>query len=220
MFCMYKMVVITTEAYRDAKVHTIKVGNRKLFWLKMRDVQGLKNIPDLVRKEMQSTFESKNFTEEQKREYIRTEREISKIPTDNAQIKYARSDLMKEIIKNCRVVKKCNDSINRLEKEKQREHFRILLGFYSFKENDIYQRKEYSTVLKINKVFPNEIIRDQYKASKYYIDLFFPLHKQGIEIDENAHMDRSETEERERQKIIKKETNFKFIRINPDKENL
>ena len=198
------MVVVTIEAYRNAKVRTIKVGNRKLFWVKMPDVQdplGLKNIPDLVRQKMQGIFESKNLTEEQKRKYIRTEQEISKIPTDNSQIKYARSDLTEKTIKNCRGVKKCNDSINRLEKEKQREHFRTLLGF---KENDIYQRKEYSTMLKIKKVFPNKMIGDQCKVSKCYIDFVFPLYKLGIEIDENAHMDRSETEERERQKIIKK----------------
>ena len=70
---MYKMVIITIEAYRDAKIHKIKVGNRKLFWVTMRDVQdglGLKNIPDLVRKKLQGIFESKNFTEEQKRKYI------------------------------------------------------------------------------------------------------------------------------------------------------
>ena len=64
---------------------------------------------------------------------------------------------MEKIINNCRGEKKCNDNANRLEKEKQRENFRTLLGF---KENDIYQRREYSTVLKIKKVFLSEIIRD------------------------------------------------------------
>ena len=33
------MVVITVQAYAEARVHTIKVGNRKLFWVKMIDVQ-------------------------------------------------------------------------------------------------------------------------------------------------------------------------------------
>ena len=65
---------------------------------------------------------------------------------------------MEKIIKNCSGVKKCNDSISRLEKEKQRENFRTLS---TCKIHDIYQRKGYSTVLKIRKVFPNEIIRYQ-----------------------------------------------------------
>ena len=46
-FCMhYKMVVITVEKYANAGVHTITADNKKLFWVKMIDVQkglGLKN---------------------------------------------------------------------------------------------------------------------------------------------------------------------------------
>ena len=47
------MVVITVQFYAEARVHKIKVGNKKLFWVKMTDVQkelGLKNMPDLVKK--------------------------------------------------------------------------------------------------------------------------------------------------------------------------
>ena len=36
---------------------------------------------------------------------------------------------MERIIKTCRGVKKCNDGVNRTEKRKQREDFRIILGF-------------------------------------------------------------------------------------------
>ena len=49
----------------------------------MIDVQKrlrLKNICDFVRKEIRGIFENKNFTEEQKKKYIRTESEITKIP--------------------------------------------------------------------------------------------------------------------------------------------
>ena len=39
-FCMYyKMVVITVEKYANAGVHTITVENKKLFGVKMFDVQ-------------------------------------------------------------------------------------------------------------------------------------------------------------------------------------
>ena len=68
-------------------------------------------------------------------------------------------------------------------------------------------------------MFPNEIINEQYKVNKYFIHLIFPVHRLGIEIDENGHMDRCEIKEQERQEIIKKEIVFKIIRINPDKEN-
>ena len=66
------MVVIT-----NAKVHTIAVGNRELFWIKMIDVQyglGIKSISNLVRKNIQGRYETKNPTEEQIRKYKRTEK--------------------------------------------------------------------------------------------------------------------------------------------------
>ena len=49
------MVVITVGKYANAGVHTITVENKKLFWVKMIDVQkglDLKNMPDLVKKEI------------------------------------------------------------------------------------------------------------------------------------------------------------------------
>ena len=47
------MVVITVQAYAKAGVHTIKIGNRELFWVKMIDVQKglrLKNISNVQQK--------------------------------------------------------------------------------------------------------------------------------------------------------------------------
>ena len=52
---MYKMVDISVEKYTNVKVRTIRVSNKKLFWVRMYDVQegiGVKNTPDLVRKEI------------------------------------------------------------------------------------------------------------------------------------------------------------------------
>ena len=78
---------------------------------------------------------------------------------------------MENIIKNCRGVKKCNDGLNRLDKEDQRQNFRVLLGF---KENEIHDRKEYSNVKRIKKI-SKKIITEQYRVEKYFIDLFFLL---------------------------------------------
>ena len=36
---MYKMVDIAVEKYTGVKVHTKRVRNKKLFWVKMCDVQ-------------------------------------------------------------------------------------------------------------------------------------------------------------------------------------
>ena len=62
-------------------------------------------MPDLVKKEIRSIFETKNPTKEQKKKHIRTESKITKKSADDCKYKYARSDLMEKIIKNCRGVK-------------------------------------------------------------------------------------------------------------------
>ena len=59
------MVVITAEAYKNAKVHTITVKNKDLFWVKVKDMPdglGVKCISDLLRKEMWGIFETKDLT--------------------------------------------------------------------------------------------------------------------------------------------------------------
>ena len=61
------MIVITVEKYANAGVRTITVKNKKSFGIKMIGVQkglGLKNMPDLVKKEICGIFETKNPTEE------------------------------------------------------------------------------------------------------------------------------------------------------------
>ena len=97
------MVDISVKNYTDAKVCTIKIGNKKLCWVKMNDVQnglGVKNMPDLVRKEIHGIFESKNPTKDQVKKQKRRENELDN--NSNATFVYVRSDLVSRIIKNCR----------------------------------------------------------------------------------------------------------------------
>ena len=96
---------MTVENYQNARVHTITVKNKDLFRVKMKDVQdglGVKSISDLLTKEMQGKFDTKELTEEQKNIYKETEYQITKIETDSKRDKFARSDLEEKIIKNCR----------------------------------------------------------------------------------------------------------------------
>ena len=84
-----------------------------------------------------------------------------------------------------------------------------------FKENQIFETKEYSVIKQIKKVFIRQKIIDQFKIDKYFIDLYFPEHKSaGIKIDENGDTDRFKIKEQE---IIKK-LGIILIRINSDKE--
>ena len=59
---MYKIVVITVQNYADAEFLTTTIGNRELFLVKVIDIQnerGIKNISDLVRKEIMVFFRLK-----------------------------------------------------------------------------------------------------------------------------------------------------------------
>ena len=218
------MAIITVKNYLNAKVHTITIKNKDYFRVKMTDVQdglGIKNISDLVRKEIFG----KNYDKEQSikdlkeqiREFKRSETELDKKNVYASNItKYGRSDIMEKIIKKCRGVKRCNDGINRMEKTNQRNNFRMLLGF---QENDIFQTKEQSALSKIQTVFSTGKIILQHSVLGYYINLCFLEHRLAIEINEQDHQNRDINQEVERQKAIEKELNCKFIRSNQDKEN-
>ena len=74
---MYKMVDISVEKYTNAKVRTIRVSNKKLFWVRVHDVQegiGAKNMSDLMRKEIRGIFRTKNPVKHQIRKYKRREK--------------------------------------------------------------------------------------------------------------------------------------------------
>ena len=75
------MVDIAVEKYTGVKIHTITVGNKKSFWVKMCVVQaelGVQNMSDLVRKEVWGIFETKNSTKDQIITYKRNEKELNK----------------------------------------------------------------------------------------------------------------------------------------------
>ena len=159
---------------------------------------GLINMSDLVKKEIGGIFETKSPTEEQNKKYIRTESERAKKPADDSKYKYARSDLVEKIIKNCRGVKNCNDGINRMKKEEQREIFRSLLGF---KEHDIMKVIEKTTLESLRDTVEGENIQTHYKvlgSENFHDD------KLAVEIDEKDHQDRDNSREIERQKTLEK----------------
>ena len=184
----------------------------------MKDVEnglGLNRLGGMVENKICGIYEIKHLTKKQRKKYKRTAGEISKeLKNDPENCKYLRNDVMEEVIKNCRGVKSINDNRNRLDKRKQRNNFRQLLGF---KENQIFETKEYSIVKQIKKVFIGQKIIEQYRVEKYFIDLYFPDHKLGIKVDENCHLDRSEIKEQEREETIKN-LGTTLIRVNPDQE--
>ena len=61
---------------------------------------GVKNMSDLVRKEIRGIFRTTNPTKDQIRKYKRREKELN--PNSTATFVYVRNDIMSRIIKNCR----------------------------------------------------------------------------------------------------------------------
>ena len=65
----------------------------------------------------------KDLTKEEKNNFIKTTKEISKtLENDPHNCNYARSDIIEKITKNCRGVKKCNNDANKTEKNKNHQY--------------------------------------------------------------------------------------------------
>ena len=75
---MYKMYLISAEGYKDAKFDFLTITTTTSeIWLSMKDVgsgMSIKNISDLVLKEMHVILEIKNPLKEQIKNYKMTER--------------------------------------------------------------------------------------------------------------------------------------------------
>ena len=68
---MYKMYLISAEGYKNAKVDFLTITATSEIWVNLKDVgrgMGVKNISDLVLKEIYSICETKNPTKKQANE--------------------------------------------------------------------------------------------------------------------------------------------------------
>ena len=99
------------------------------------------------------------------------------------------------MIKTCTGVKQCNYGVNRLEKEKQRENFRTILGF---KEHDIMHVTEKTTLDSIKNAFADENMQTRTRVLRYETDIYFHDYKLAVEIDEKDQQDRDISHEIER----------------------
>ena len=73
------MYLISAEGYENAGVHILIIRKTGEIWMSMKNVHnglGIKNISDLVLKEIYGICKTKNLTNEQIQKYKMTEREI------------------------------------------------------------------------------------------------------------------------------------------------
>ena len=89
------------------------------------------------------------------------------------------------------------------------------------KEDTRYLRKEIEIVSFIQEVLTQAMIPFEFQkhVANYRIDLYLPMQKLAIEIDEHGHSNRDATYERAREHRIKEELGCEFMRINPDADN-
>ena len=111
---MYKMYLISAEGYKNTNVDFLTIKTASKIWVSMKDFGsciGVKNISDLVLKEIYGICEAKNPSKEQVNEYKMTKRQIYKKFTNlsekelnikNNKKTYVKNDVIKTVIKCCR----------------------------------------------------------------------------------------------------------------------
>ena len=85
---MYKMYLISAEGYKNTNVDFLTIKTTCEIWVSMKDVgsgMSVKNISDLVLKEIYGICEAKIVSKEQLNEYKITKREIFKRFTNLSQ---------------------------------------------------------------------------------------------------------------------------------------
>ena len=110
------MNLISAEGYKNAKVHFLKIRKTGELWISIKDVGnglGVKNISDLVLKEIYGIYEKRKLTKEEIKCYKMTEREIyekfdnlNEVNTKSNKNVSVKSNIMTNIIKHCRGEKK------------------------------------------------------------------------------------------------------------------
>ena len=155
----------------------------------MKDVKSgisIKNISDLVLKELRGVLKTKNPTKEQISEYKITEGELyekfdnlseEELNAKSNKIVYIRNGVMTTIIKRC--------------KGKKKRSTRAIDGFRKklmIPDSEIPTCPEFEIKSKIGKLFMNKKILEEYSVKIYEIDPFFyEHHKEKIKVDKNGY---------------------------------
>ena len=112
-----KKYLISAEGYKNANVVFLTIKTTNEVWVSMKDIGsgiGVKNISDLVLKEIYGICETKNPSKEQVNEHKMTKQIYKKLANlsqeklntiDNKKT-YVKNDVMTTIIEHCRGEKK------------------------------------------------------------------------------------------------------------------
>ena len=176
---MYKMYLISVEGYKNASIDFLTIKTTSGIWVNMKDVgrgMDVKNLSDLVLKEIYSICETKNPTKKQVNEYKMTKRKIYKnftnlsekeLNTKNNKTPYVRNDVMTTIIKRYRGEK------TRGIRATDRFRNKLMIP-----DSEIPKFPEVKS--QIGKIFKNQNSLEEYSANIYEIDSYFYEHYKKI----------------------------------------
>ena len=201
------MVDISAETFAKNCTYTttqLKKGKGPVLWVRIKDTErelDVKNICDLVDKEIKAKFETDYPTEQQITKYKRHGSEL----IENEKFMYAHECVIIPVIMHCRAA------------TPKKIAFRSKLGFNQY---DITLTKEQSVLKSVMDAFEGENVQTQYSVLGYRIDLYFHDYKFSIGVDEKTQKDRNIDHEINRQKTIEKELSCEFIRTDLDEEDV
>ena len=174
---MQKMYLISTEGYKNANVAFLKIKTSNKIWVSMKDIEsgiGVKNLSDLVLKEIYGICETKNPSKEQVNEYKMTKKQNykkfnnlsqEKLNTINNKKTYVKTNVMTTIIKRCR--------------GETKRGIRAIDGFRNkliIPDSEIPKCPEFEVKSKIRKIFKNHNFFKEYSVRLYKIDPYFYEH--------------------------------------------
>ena len=161
----------------EGKVNFSKIRKTGEFWISIKAVAnglGVKNISDLVLKEIYGIYEKRKLTKEETECFKMTEREISKtfdnldedeLNTKSNKSIYVKNIIMTNIIKHCRGEKKRGI--------KAIDGFRKKLKIPDY---EISESIEHVVKSKIQAIFVHDKIIEEYSVKIYEIDPYFYEH--------------------------------------------
>ena len=170
------MYLISAEGYEKANVDFLTI-KKLVIWVSMKYVgsgMGLKNISDLVLKEIYGICETKNPTKKHFNEYKMTEREIYKnftnlsekeLNTKNNKKAYVRNDVITTVVKRCRGEK--TRGIGAVDESRNK---------LMIPDSEIPKCPEFEVKSKIEKIFKLHTPLEEYSVRIYEIDLYFYEH--------------------------------------------
>ena len=122
-------LISSAKGYKNANVNCLKIRETDQLWISIKDVGdglGVKNISDLVLKEIYGIYEKRKLTKEEIKCYKMTEREIyekfdnlneDELNTKSNKNIYVKYIIMTNIIKHCTGEKKGIKAINGFRKK-------------------------------------------------------------------------------------------------------